>query len=411
MSSPAVPGPGRAQDRRPSSALLAAAILVLAFNLRVSVNALGALLPRIRGDLDLSGTSAGVLNSLPSFVFAFAGIATPAIAARMGSARLVVLSLLTSLAGQVLRASSDTTTALFAGTLLSLVGLALANVLVPGLVRDHFPTRITSMTAGYVSVLSVGATIGSAVTIPFINAVGGSWRSGLLLWATITAAAVLPWVLVARAVGAERQDERQAVVPLRTLAGSPLAWAMAGFFALQSAQVYVALGWFGQVLLDAGVNEVSMGAQLALLPALGIAQSLLVPPLMRHQQRIPLLVGGFGAAYVVGYLGLVTVPSQAPWVWMFFVGLGGGTFPAVLTLVALRAASGQGVIALSAFTQCIGYLMASTAPLVFGLLHDLTGSWRPSLLMMTASLAPMVVVGLRLARPQLLEDQLARRRD
>ena len=119
--------------------------------------------------------------------------------------------------------------------------------------------------------------------------------------------------------------------------------------------------------------------------------------LLRVERRIRPLALGFGLCYLVGYCGLLIAPSGGAVLWMLFLGLGGGTFPMALTLVALRAPDADSVITLSAFTQCIGYLLGSIGPLVFGFLHDLSDSWQPSLILMVVSLVPMVWIGMRLS--------------
>lgn len=389
-----------------STALLVVAILLLALNLRLSVNAVGTLLPQIRVDLGLTGAAAGLLLSLPPLVFAFAGIGTPRAAARLGNHRLVITALVLAVGGQALRALAGGTPALFVGTLVTLTGLAMGNVLMPGLIRQHFPDRTTTITAVYVTVLSIGATIGSGLTIPVQDALHGSWRVGLILWTAVAAVAVLPWLAMVFRSGNSTTSRRRSSVALVSLLRSPLAWTMAGFFGLQSAHVYVVVGWLGQVLRDAGISAVEMGALLASAPAIGIALSLAVPVLMRRQARIPALMVTFGICYLVGYLGLLLDPAGGAWVWMLFIGFGGGSFPTVLTLLVLRARTPDGVIALSAFTQCAGYLLGALAPLIFGGIHDRTHSWQPSLILMVALVPPMVLVGLRLARPRFLEAEL-----
>lgn len=394
-------------ERRVSTLLMLTAIIALAFSLRPAVNSVGAVLPQIRLELALSATSAGLLNALPAIVFAFGGIIAPAIAARVGAHRLVVLALIVAVTGQLLRARVDGTYALFAGTLLTLTGLSAGNVLLPGLIRQHFPDRITTITSLYITVLSLGATVGSGLTIPLQNSLDGSWRTGLSIWAILCLLAIIPWLLVLRGTGRRVRNRISSSVPLKSLLRSGLAWTMAGFFALQGAQVYVAIGWLGQILLEAGIDQIQMGTLLALGPALGIVLSLVTPNLLRGATNIRWIMTILAGSFLVGYLGLLTSPADGAWVWMFFIGLGGGTFPTVLTLIALRAATPDGVIALSAFTQCLGYLLAAVAPLVFGLLHDLADSWQPSLIMMAVTLIPMLILGLRLARPVHIEDRLS----
>lgn len=377
--------------------MIVAAVVLLALSLRLSVNAIGALLPQIRDDLGLSATSAGALNALPEIVFALVGLLTPALAARLGRHRLVLGALIVAVFGQLLRVSGHGVGTLFGGTVLTLLGPAVGNVLLPGLIREHFPDRITTMTALYATVLSLGAAFGSGLTIPLQHATGGSWRGGLVVWAGVGAIAIVPWLLAARATR-HHSGSAAPTTRVRTLLGSHLAWAMAGFFAIQAAQVYVVLGWLGQVLQDGGVSEVTAGALLAMAPIIGIALSLCTPILLRAEHRIRPLAIGFGACYLTGYSGLLIAPKGGAVVSMVFLGLGGGTFPMALTMVALRAPDADGVIALSAFTQCVGYLLGSVGPLAFGLLHDVTDSWQPSLILMIVSLVPMVGIGVRLSR-------------
>lgn len=392
--------------RGTSTGLVLGAVLLLALTLRLSVNALGTMLPEIRRELGLNAAVAGLLLSFPPLVFAFAGIATPSAAARIGNHRLVVVALAIATAGQLIRAWVSGSAALFLGTLVSLIGLAIGNVLMPGLIRQHFASHITTVTSGYVTMLSLGAAVASGLSIPIENIVGGSWRTVFTIWAGVSLIALLPWLLVAfgsRTAGAGR---RRSAVPVRALVHSPLAWTMALLFGVQSAHVYVVVGWFGQVLLDAGIGAVKMGALLSVAPAIGIAVSLTVPVLLRRQRLALPLILLFAGCYLLGYLGLILAPVEGAWVWLSLIGLGGGTFPTVLTLVALRARSSDGVIALSAFTQCVGYLIGASGPLVFGLFHRSGGSWSPSLILMMFLLIPMAAVGFKLARPRFLEDEL-----
>jgi len=126
--------------RETSRWLVGTAILLLAVNLRPVVNALGAVIPELRSATGLPAATTGVLLSLPTLSFAVMGLAAPVLAARIGSHRTVVLTLLALITGQLIRSLVPGTTALFAGSLLALAGIAVGNVLLPGLVRLHFRT-------------------------------------------------------------------------------------------------------------------------------------------------------------------------------------------------------------------------------------------------------------------------------
>ena len=88
---------------------------------------------------------------------------------------------------------------------LALAGIAVANILLPMLVKQHFPHRTGLVTGAYTMALTVGTTVAAASAVPIAHAFG-SWRAGLGVWAGLAAVAVLPWVpLALRARAAARR--------------------------------------------------------------------------------------------------------------------------------------------------------------------------------------------------------------
>ncbi|MDQ3106137.1 MAG: MFS transporter, partial [Actinomycetota bacterium] len=119
-----------------------------------------------------------------------------------------------------------------------------------------------------------------------------------------------------------------------------------------------------------------------------------------------LLVAGFCGLTAAGLCGLLLAPATVPWLWAACLGLGGAAFPWALAMLALRTRTAEGTAALSGFVQSIGYLLAAVGPLGTGLLYDATGSWTLPVAVLLALTVPMLVTGLRFARPRLLEDEL-----
>ena len=62
-------------------------------------------------------------------------------------------------------------------SLLALAGMATANVLLPSLVKLHFPDHVGLMTSIYSTALAIGLTSASVLTVPISEAYDG-WRSG-----------------------------------------------------------------------------------------------------------------------------------------------------------------------------------------------------------------------------------------
>jgi CP family cyanate transporter-like MFS transporter len=96
-------------------------------------------------------------------------------------------------------------------------------------------------------------------------------------------------------------------------------------------------------------------------------------------------------------------PAAAPLLWAVLYGLGtGSAFPLAMTLFLQRTRDVAQTGRLSASAQSVGYLLAATGPLGVGLLHEATGGWTVSLLLLLGVLVLQVVVGLAAARPRLV---------
>ena len=83
--------------------------------------------------------------------------------------------------------------------------------------------------------------------------------------------------------------------------------------------------------------------------------------------------------------------------------------PVTTTFIGLRSRTPEGTASLSGFTQSMGYLLAAVGPFGVGTLHDLTGGWTAPLVLLTALALPQIWLGLYVARPAYIEDQLPAR--
>ncbi|MEU9142197.1 MFS transporter [Streptomyces sp. NPDC048404] len=181
---------------------MVAGIVLAALNLRPAITSLGALLEEVRDDLGMSGGAAGLLTSVPPLCFAVFGVTAPRLARRLGPAAVVCAGMVAITTGLVVRPYIGGTAGFLAMSALALMGIAVSNVLMPVIVKRWFPDKVGSMTGLYSMALALGTSAAAAATVPMTDALGGDWRSGLVVWAGLAAAAVLPWVLLVRARGA-----------------------------------------------------------------------------------------------------------------------------------------------------------------------------------------------------------------
>ena len=101
----------------------------------------------------------------------------------------------------------------------------------------------------------------------------------------------------------------------------------------------------------------------------------------------------------VGALGLLVAGSTASTLWVVLMGLGqGAAFSLALTFFALRAPDPGHAAALSGMAQSVGYLLAAGGPFLFGVLRDVTGTWRvPLALLLTVTIC-LLIAGIGAAR-------------
>lgn len=184
-----------AASRTRGTALVLAGILLVALNLRVAITSLGALLEEVRTGLQLSGAMAGVVTTMPTVAFAAFGAAAPWLVRRFTAVRVVVAAMIALVAGEVVRVATGSTVVFIATSALALAGIAVANILLPLLVRQHFPTRTGLITGAYTVALTAGASVAAASAVPIADAFG-SWRVGLGAWSVLAVIAVLPWLPV-----------------------------------------------------------------------------------------------------------------------------------------------------------------------------------------------------------------------
>ncbi len=391
--------------------LVLAGMLLVALNLRAAVTSLGALLGEVRTGLGLSGAMAGLVTTLPTIAFAGLGALTPWLVRRYAPARVLVVAMTALAVGQVLRVVTDSALVFVATSALALAGIAVANILLPMLVKQHFPHRTGLVTGAYTMALTTGTTVAAASAVPVAHAFG-SWRAGLGVWAGLAVLAVLPWVPLALRARAARRAATGAVAvaaPARVRpARTRLGWAMAVYFGAQSLSGYAIMGWLAQLFRDAGFRPETAGLLLAGVTALGVPVALLMPTLAGRLRTLRPLVFGLTAFSAVSYLGLAFAPRGGALLWVALLALGQGAFPLILTTIGLRARTAEGTVALSAFAQSTGYVIAALGPLLVGVLYEATGGWTAPIGFLLVALAVQTGAGLVIARPRFVEDERTR---
>ena len=393
------PADGGATSAAPSGGVQLAMILLLsALNLRMAVAALSPVLDTVQRDLGLSATVAGLLSTVPIMCFGLFAMATPRLIRRFGMERLLVLALVVITAGIALRVLPPLA-ALFAGTAVIGAGIAIGNVLIPGLIKQDFAAQTGLMTGLYSVSLFVGPALAAGLTVPIMHATGLSWRPAIALWGGVAVIALA--LLSPHAARRQRPAGTGAALPRpKGLWKDPVAWMVTGFMGLQSLGYYSGVAWIPTLLQDHGMSAARAGWMLSYSSFPGLAVALITPLVIRGRpRRAATLVVAIVVTCGTGYLGLIAAPVSLSYLWLTLLGVGQGmAISMALGFIVARAPDVHHTAHLSTMAQSVGYLIASAGPFGIGALHDLTGGWTVPMLTLVTILVPVLIAGLGASR-------------
>jgi len=379
-------------------AVLAAAVVLVALNLRTAVTSV----PPILADLGLSPTRASLLATLPVALFGVVAAAAPALRRRVGEERAIFWALALMLAGVGARGLWPQA-ALFPATVCACAGIAVINVLLPSFVRRRFPGRVGTMMGLHTMALIAGATFAAGLTVPVREAAGGSNGVALGVWSIPVAVALLAWAPLLREQAGRSPAVKDPGAP--SLWRSPLAWQVTLFMGLQSLTYFAPLSWLPTIYREEGIESVAAGGLLSVFNALGIVSSLAAPVLAARMRDQRGAVAATVALTAAGLVGLLVAPGSGALAWAVLLGLGqGAALSLALLMIVVRAGDDETAARLSGMAQGVGYTLAAVGPLGVGLLRAVSGGWTVPLLALLAVVALELVVGLAAGRDRVVTE-------
>ena len=358
-------------------------LVFISLAIRPPVASIGPLVDELVRTEFLTLFQVSLMTSLPIVCFGIGAFASPYLVKRftLNKAVMFVLILLSvAMATRLLGGFP----ALITSTVLIGLAIAIANVLIPTIVREQFPDRIELITGVYVTLLAISASFAAAIAVPSSDLLGG-WRGALAVWIIPAVLAIVFWVPLFRSktIGKitsveTHAEEKKAVVR------SSLTWGIVAFFGLQSGGFYSILNWFPSLLIDRGMSDLDAGALLGLTTAVGIPSGFLASLLFRKFKSLSVIAMVMTSLTLTGLLMIWLTPDLLVLA-CIITGFGfAATFPLSLTLIGSRASTSTQTTQLSALAQGYGYLISAAGTFGFGLLRDVTGNWNSSLILVSA---------------------------
>ena len=399
------------QNARSLAWLGIAGVLILALGARTGVAAIAPIAHEIELDVELGGIWLGLLGMIPPISYALAGLFTPRIVRKLSLEGLAVAVSALTAAAHIARGFIPNYVGLFISTVVLMLGVGAINVILPGLVKLYASHHIGPVTSLYSTAMAISTAAPAAVGLWLAEAY--DWRWSLASWSVISAVAMLPWLVLLPRAWSRRSAERAdlGAIPelprLGDLAKSATARSIMLIFSVSGLTAYSIFALLPPVLVDlAGSTPEEAAAAVAVFSIMGMPMSLTIPLLAVRRGWAQRLVAFGAAAGVSGFLGLAFIADVAPLLWAVLTALGTLHFSMSLALIGARTLSHHMATNLSGFVNTLGYSVAALGPVVTGILHEITGSWVPSLLVLAAASLVALSASVVFARENTVEAEL-----
>ena len=358
--------------------LLFIGLIFVAVNLRAPITAVGPLVSSMKLELTYSNGVFGLLTTIPLIMFAVLSPFVRRISDALGAGRTLLIAVVAIIIGIVTRSFAGNI-GLFVGTLLLGAGIAVGNVLVPGIIKARFSDRIGLATGAFTISMTSFAAVSAALSYPISKLPGMGWRNSLVVWVILALVGLIVW-LPHRSLSIQQTPSAvttAAVEPERSVWRTGIAWWLTVLMGAQSFLFYFFAAWLPSIAISKGLTPETAGYlafafQLTTIPAAFIIPA--IAPRLKDQRGLISFVAGL---YIVSLCGLVFAQSTALLtVCVMLYGLSTGScFNLCMLLISLRTKNASRATSLSGMVQSLGYGFGALGPILGGWLFDWTGNW------------------------------------
>ena len=235
-----------------------------------------------------------------------------------------MVSTLVLIVGTLVRSLPGPVASLWIGTILLGAAIAVANVVVPAIVKHDFPSDVPLVTGLYSAVLGGTAAVASGLALP-ISDLGG-WRLGIGVWGLLSVVAAVVWPLRSRGRPASEPPVEHALngTRSRSVWRSAVAWQVSLVMATQALTFYLLVTWLPTIEVSFGVDPVTAGWYSFLYQIVGIAAGLAVTVFMRGRADHRAVGVVVSLLLMVAMAGLLIAPSWSV-LWLVLAGLSAGS--------------------------------------------------------------------------------------
>ncbi|GEB89479.1 hypothetical protein ZMO02_11160 [Zymomonas mobilis subsp. pomaceae] len=312
--------------------------------------------------------------------------------------------------GILIRASGSFA-GLLSGTFIIGIALTIGNIVSLLIIARDFPRKSHIITGIYTSALNIGTMLSSALT-PILAHYWG-WQLALISWVDLALLALGLWSVVFLF---EKKLPPQTEIPsdsdtqkatskillsdnkTKQLFHRQLVQLLVISFAAHLCVYYGLTAWIPSFLRQVNKMDASAaGGAAALFQILALLGSFGIPLLGKHFSGA-FLIQTIALCWLVTPVGLLFMPQ----LWVLWLVLGGfasgGGFTIIFTMVIQFAHNLDDNRRISSIVQGVGYIFASSSPLIVGVLHQFHNNWLFAFLFLSASALPLLWTGFKLKK-------------
>ncbi|MEQ7789300.1 CynX/NimT family MFS transporter [Staphylococcus nepalensis] len=385
---------------KPINWLLFIGILLVGANLRAPITSIGVALPDIKHDLAMSNSAVSVITVVPLIAFAIVSLFAAKTSNRFGLEKTIFVALWLILIGVIVRSVIGISW-LYIGTVLIGIGIGFGNVLAPAVIKAKFPLHIGIMTGYYTVVMNVFGGLSSYGTAPLVKAF--NYNIAISVIGVITLITIIIWMFQLNT-----KQDTTASVPQESVNvwKSPLSWQITMLMGGQSLIFYSLINWLPAYLSQNGMSINEAGMYLSIMQIAIIPLTFITPIFATKMKSQFLLTFLTGVCFVIGVSIMLFKPEFAL-ISTVLIGVASGiAFGLVNTFFSLRTEHSQTSAKLSGMAQSVGYIFAAVGPLLFGVLHDVTGKWMASLSILLITSLLITLFGSQAGRNRTIEKTM-----
>jgi len=312
----------------------------------------------------MSNISVSLLTSLPVFCMGIFAPLAAQLSQRWGFEFSIAISILLVGAATSVRLVANYPFLLLITAGLAGIGIAIADPLISGFIKRHFPKYSSTMIGVYSAGMGIGASLSSGLVIPVMHSFNNSWNIALAIWSLFAVIGVIIWIPIIKVSTLKNVEEKTVNQNYQLPWKNRYVWLLMIIFGLQSGLYYSIATWLAPKVQDIGYSDTYAATVVTVFSIVQMIFSFIIPMLINNSlNRKPWLL----LCALFSFLGIIMLltGSFSPIISAILIGIGaGGLFPLAMILPLDATTTARDASLWTSMIQFGGYIISGIVPIL-----------------------------------------------